>query len=208
MQRISYIALALVAACGNGWSQDPTQTGSTATDPSYRPGQALPSVPQTPGQLPEGAKFVFVTASAYVGNNVATHAEADEKCADSAEGAGLGRSFKAWLSEPGAQARAHIADVGPWYTPGCRERGRICQGPLFVNLASVKSAPTSDFFEDQHGSSVSFQDIWTASDADGTIGESCLTSEQATYGSLHGPEWSSTDIKDCIEKAHLLCLQQ
>ncbi|MCC6809815.1 MAG: hypothetical protein IT381_20465 [Deltaproteobacteria bacterium] len=202
-----YLVLCLLAACG--YTNDPTVARV------YTPYQPQTSTPVSPTpnnwEMPAGSKLVFVTKSTYAGDDVATHEDADGKCADAAEGAGLGRNFKAWLSEPSAPANEHITDVGPWYPAGCPKQHCAKEGFNFMNLASLRTTPASYSFQDQHGSFAS-NDVWTASKSDGSAGESCLTSKkmppQAHYGTLSGEDWASAALGYCSGRRGLLCLQQ
>ncbi len=92
------------------------------------------------GSPPAGAKRVFVTKGTFTadlksaGSAATGLAGADKLCSNAASAAGLGGSWKAWLSDSTTDAISRIADVGPWY--------RIDGSSVFKNKDAFSSNPS------------------------------------------------------------------
>jgi hypothetical protein len=127
-----------------------------------------------PPDLSPPPKRVFVTSKKYTGDlkaaglvatnggPISTGLEGgDALCQTAATDAGLGGTWKAWLSDSTTDATNRIVDVGPWYLVG---------GPLlFANKFVFTAPPAAPINRDEHGTYIPAGAlVWTGTLADGT----------------------------------------
>jgi hypothetical protein len=133
----------------------------------------------------------------------------DGLCQTAAMTAGLGGTWKAYLSDSTTNAYDRIADVGPWTLVG----GAI----LFANKAALKGAPAGPINRDETGKYI--PDIsavtWTGTNVDGTKATnnctdwtSSLSSPSAQLGCQYVNTWSSCGGSICDNSYALYCFEQ
>ena len=109
-------------------------------------------------------KRIFVTATSYIGGNLGGLAGADAKCNLSAQGATLGGTWKAWLSDFPTNAIDRITDVGPWFLVGTTTK-------VFNNKANLTTVPLQAINRNEQGNvvdSANYIPVWTGTESDGT----------------------------------------
>lgn len=137
---------------------------------------------------------------------------ADALCRTAAEGAGLGGSWRAWLSSGGtafANAADRIADTGPWYLMGTDTL-------VFNNKANLLNTPLAPIEINEHGVALLEGRVWTGSQVGGQLADDCNawrsgSEYRATAGDLSatGTAWTNAGVSDCDSvDAHLYCLEQ
>lgn len=169
----------------------------------------------TPG-TPPLKKRVFVTSGLYrVVTDFIGLSGADAACQAAATGAGLGGTWKAWLSTSASPANSRISDVSPWYKI---DRTTL----MFAGYPSGLTFNLSAFNTDQNGATVSNNNVWTQSFADGgvavPIGYDCAGWTSATpgfYGNVGaanqiGNGWTVWGNLGCDSSvgAHFYCFEQ
>jgi len=106
----------------------------------------------TPNPSP-AVKRIFVTKATYNGN-MGGLTGADNLCNSSAAAAGLGGTWKAWLSDASSDAINRIIDVGPWYLiDGSRK--------VFENKNNLTTSPLVPINMDEYGGFVGGEYSWT-----------------------------------------------
>jgi hypothetical protein len=113
-------------------------------------------------------KRVFITSHLYHGGLKVTASTAtgvlggDKLCGDLATAAGLGGTWKAWLSEgPSTNAIDRIADVGPWYLVGKGTK-------VFENKAGLAGPALAAISMDEKGVGAIDLKVWTGTNTGGT----------------------------------------
>jgi hypothetical protein len=172
-------------------------------------------------------KKVFITSGTFTGNlkmqgGAPTGlAGADQLCTNAGVGAGLGSTWKAWLSDSSANAIDRINDVGPWFlTNGTR---------AFNNKANLGSSPLVAIDYDESARLVSPNDpitterhlVWTGTQAGGMTakGATCsdwvdgTVSSNGQAGAVDdASQWTSSRVEGCDngigQHMHLYCFQQ
>ena len=167
-------------------------------------------------QAPEASrKRVFVTSEVIRGrilNDGAPHTTVDQFCQLAAQAAGLGGSWRAWISDTALVASTHVQEVGPWYlVDQC-----TLVTPDIATLVAQGPAVGLDTAED--GERFERTSYWTGTDAQGlatvfhcgdwargapsrfgVIGRSNLT----------GPgEWTEAERVACNQSHRVLCFEQ
>lgn len=168
-------------------------------------------------------KRVFVTFDFYTGNLMAQVpgaanglAAADSLCTSAASRAGLGGTYKAWLSMGTTNAIDRISDVGPWYLTD--------DTPMFSSKAKIIAAntggSTSGLFRTEFGTAVDInQEVWTATTSSGTVtaGNQCTawtsTAGQGAFGTAGIPvsngAWTfSAGTTNCVAARPFYCFEQ
>jgi hypothetical protein len=159
-------------------------------------------------------KRVFITRARYNGN-LGGLTGADTKCGDAATAAGVNGTFKAWLSSSTVNAIDRIVDVGPWVD---------MQGTtIFASKSAITaSGPATAIWYDERGMFLSSEDIWTATNSQGTYQWGVIMAppcDEWTSSSMQagaqvgqvgrtGGAWTSNSGTTCDQNAHLLCLEQ
>jgi hypothetical protein len=101
--------------------------------------------------LLHGHKRVFTTSREFQPSALRGLEGADQSCLDAATRAGLGGSWKAWLSDSHTDAIDRIADVGPWY------RTDLTSTLVFPDKISLTGQPLAQLMWNEFGKSI-FQD--------------------------------------------------
>lgn len=171
------------------------------------------------------AKIVFVTEGRFTGD-LATEgaaasgpAGADNLCMREARAAGLGATFKAWLSTTTESARNRIAAVGPW---------SLVDGASCFDEVAVNGPPFCFPSVTAKGADLKFGadlEVWTGT---GTLhqlspsGNTCrdwksaLAADQGSYGDLaFSSQWTEAQdfdgqalSKPCSARLRLYCFEQ
>jgi hypothetical protein len=160
-------------------------------------------------------KRVFVTSTRFQGT-LGGLAGADQTCSLAAQGANLGGTWTAWLSDGTSDAIGRIADVGPWFlVAGMTE--------VFHNKGSLTATPLVPINMDEYGSTVSAAagtdeaSVWTGTDQGGHgTGENCLswTRNYASYFAAVGSVTSTSlwsrygSDSECSQSARLYCFER
>lgn len=159
------------------------------------------------------AKRVFVTKTRYNGN-LGGLVGADQKCNTAAEAAGLGGTWKAWLSDSNTNAIDRIAEVGPWYDIVPNETW--VNQKVFNNKAGLATTPLAGIQNNEDGSfNSSGTSVWTGTSVGGVASANhCLswtsTSSIAVYGVAGKVNngWTSYSTNSCSDTASLYCIEQ
>lgn len=214
------------------------EDGGSEQDASRRP----PSPPQRekdassvdappePPIVPD-AKRVFETSGVFSGDLKsegagATGVEgADNLCAGAALAAGLGGTWKAWISAPGENAADRIADLSPWYlvdrrTKVFEKKLGLGPGSLLPQAAGVKVGPLVDIRMNELGAINSPKDAWTGTTKTGIAsGFTCngWTNAQPVNGyeglvgigiSVDITWWTDSATNPCRLANRLMCFEQ
>jgi hypothetical protein len=198
------IALALAGCGGGGGSNECTPGASascTCTDgrsgaQSCRPDGTFGACSCTGGSNsappPANAKRVFVTSTGYPGDLGAAGGRvgygldgADKLCQSAADAAGLGGSFKAWVSSSSGNAIDRITSDGPWYLVDGTTK-------VFNNKANLATTPAAPINMDENGQTPVAASVWTGTVAGGR--------STGTYdGDCKGWNWSQNyDVKGIV----------
>lgn len=147
-------------------------------------------------------------------------AAADAICVSLATTAGLGGSWKAWLSDGSTDAISHIADRAPWYTPD--ESTVVVQD--YADLST--SGATININKDENGATVTAgAAVWTATSATGlktapyhcsnwtSNGDSGGVGDSTWVGEVGGAgaAWTYGQASDCGQSfgtARIYCFEQ
>ena len=127
-------------------------------------------------------KYIFTTTTHYTGN-LGGIAGADTICNNTATAAGLGGTWKAWLSDSNTNAIDRINDVGPWY---------LLNGvKAFNNKVNLTTAPLVALNVNENGETFD-NDVWTGTNVGGTkSGDNCYEwwggEDAGTYGDNRDP---------------------
>jgi hypothetical protein len=230
---LAALALGLVAGCGHGVSTEPGActpgqsiacactdgrhgAQSCAANGTYDPCSCTGS-----GDGGGPHKLVFITSATFSGNLVVSGSQptglaaADALCATAATAAGLGASFRAWLSDGNTNAIDRIADVGPWY---------LTDGTLvFHNKANLATTALAAINRNENGAPVNQWDgsyaqwVWTGTQIGGvraaqTCNDWSSVSGNGAVGRFDAPDqWTGNGSLDCSGDSyhmHLYCLQQ
>ena len=120
-----WLVLLGALGCGQGTSSNMDSSTSAGADMA-RPGP------------PPGAKRVFITSDSFPFGDLVTLGgdhngviSGDKLCAIAASRAGLDGTWRAWLSQSGADAIDRITDAGPWY--------RLDGALVFADRGGLKS---------------------------------------------------------------------
>jgi hypothetical protein len=139
----------------------------------------------------------------------------DRLCNDAANVAGLGGSWKAWLSATDVDAISRIADVAPWY-----DAKR--QNVVFATKAQLATTPSRAISMNETGTVLTGgqEAVWTGTRSGGVRdGTQCSdwTAAEATASATYGlymskdASWTRNvfDAKDVCNVAHALyCFEQ
>jgi hypothetical protein len=164
---------------------------------------------------------VFVTSEAWQGDmgeiDEVGHLEglqgADARCQAFAAAAGLGGTWKAWLSTTGQNAITRMADVGPWYLV---DRTTT----VFASKAAMTSPPLHAIDKDEKGVTANYV-VWTGTADNGTAttrtcsGWTTTATGSGDLGlSSSTALWTFNDPTDqnastpCASTAGLYCFEQ
>jgi len=191
------LAASLVTGCGSSGASSPDASDDAATTGDVRVADAGADTGATQdapfdsgaghdGSAPSDAsgpqadaqgdtstgtarKRVFFTSETdYYTGNLGGLAGADAKCTALAAGAGLGGTWKAWVSTSTVNAIDHIDDVGAFYLV---DRQTL----VFPSKASLTGTPLAPIDLDQHGNGVGFAyGAWTGTTVGGVYsGQAC-----------------------------------
>ncbi len=128
------------------------------------------------------AKRVFVTSTTQTGN-FGGLSGADALCQTRANAAGLGSTWKAWLSTSSVNAKDRIADATYVRLDGvvvASNKADLIDGSI-TNAISI----------DEFGANNTFPGVWTGTNTAGTVD-----------GSLHCSSWSSTGSSGMLGRAN------
>lgn len=175
---------------------------------------------------PDGVKRVFVTSQSFNGDLAVAGGTGDDGlaggdalCTLVAEAAGIGGTWRAWLSADGVDAIDRIADVAPWHTtgPGCAQvfpsRAAITvYGPEVAIEHDERGRPVNDSTwtgTDENGRSDTLDcEGWTMSVAwigNFRMEEGLIGVPGATVGSS---QWTSSVSHPCDFENALYCFEQ
>jgi hypothetical protein len=118
------------------------------TKPSLPSPVAPMCMPSYNARLLHGHKRVFTTSREFQPSALRGLEGADQSCLDAATRAGLGGSWKAWLSDSHTDAIDRIADVGPWY------RTDPTSTLVFPDKLSLTGQPLSQLMWNEFGKSI------------------------------------------------------
>lgn len=192
-------ALVIVVGC--------MKKSPAAADPTATPVPAATPIP----------KKVFVTSQQYTGI-IGSLSAADAICQTLAGGAGLGGTWKVWLSNSSTNAIDRIADVGPWVTTNntIAVLGKISPAePLQGYLNRLEIENPIEY--DENGTKLPVGGkVWTGSFSDGTKDiRTCVnwTSNAIGQGAMTGIYtlkigWSVGFLSTCDVMARLYCFEQ
>ena len=168
------------------------------------------------GSCDAAVKRIFTTKATYAGNfmqycpSAATGIEAaDCICNNTAQGAGLGGTWKAWISDANTNAIDRIADVGPWYFVDGTTK-------IFNNKTNMTTTPIRTIARDENGSVFdSQQKTWTGTEFGGTASIcNCNnwndTNLMGTEGWVYGSNstWTDNGCRACVVTNHIYCIEQ
>jgi len=141
-------------------------------------------------------------------------AAADCVCQEKADAAGLGGTWKAWISDENTDAIDRIADVGPWYL---MDYSQI----VFNDKSGLAGEPlTMPRITELGNTSIGI--VWTGTDIGG-VKQNCLTGSdgfcgnwtqrikqlEAETGILNTPAvWTTRGCEGCDGAARLYCIEQ
>ena len=159
-----------------------------------------------------GKKRIFVTSTTTNGafGGLLT---ANATCAARASAAGLGGSWKAWLSDDFGNAVTRIVDVSPWYL--------VDRTTLVFSTKSqmINGNPTAPLNQTENGAAATV-DFWTGTDSNGTkqtaagYCKNWLTADGGVsgctgqHGSTTGSGWTNGNGNYCNGSFALLCVEQ
>ncbi len=171
---------ATIAACAR--SADTSTSAVTVSTSSGGGATASSSSAGAGGVNATGMKRVFVTSSFQFSGNLGGLSKADATCTQFASGAGMGGSWKAWLSTASANATDRISGDGPWYrTDGVK---------AFNNKANLATTPLVTIDRDENGNIIGPQQhcVWTGTLIGGTA---------AKPTDVYGSECPATATANC-----------
>ena len=171
---------------------------------------------------PSGKK-IFVTSADFTAGfafgmiDADGAALADQQCQSAAVGAGLGGTWKAWLSRsptldvPGRTAPERITGEGPWHLVGSNEL-------VFLNRAALANTPRVPINRNELGVLIASGNVWTGTDVGGSYGvrgdcNQWTTSNSGVSGTVGRldvttSEWTAVSAgQACGQRAHLYCLE-
>lgn len=183
--------------------------------------ELIPVIPPSPTATltptvtvtPTPNKVVFVTASTYTGDTIASLAHADSLCNAEAAAAGRSGTFVAWMSVPGTNAIDRITGNGPWYTVDQMNM-------VFASKAAMSGSPSATIQLDPYGAFVYDSPllVWTGTLQGGTVGTSHCNSWTAGSGTTGtvgnasfaiGTQWSAyVNYADCGTAYRMYCFEQ
>jgi len=190
-------------------SPGPTDDSSPTQPSDDDGGTSLPAPPGGPSATP-GQQRVFVTSSTYSGSFKAEFASAsaptgvlagDALCQLSAEAAGLGGTWTAYLTDGTVYANDRLVGSGPWTGMD----GKV----VFKNKANLVTSPVNPLVYDELGRQAgSFYDAWVGDPA-----SHCSTwSSGSGYGAVGqvgstSQAWRAYGSEYCSERHRLYCFE-
>ena len=182
--------------------------GSGGSGSSSSPSPSSSSSSSSPPPSSSGTKHVFVTRTQYTGA-LGGLAGADSRCQISADAAGLGGSWKAWLSDSSLAAPSRITGGGPWRLVGSDQL-------VFASAASLRGYPSNPLDRDEYGKQTT-NGIWTGTlDQGFAASDTCADWTEGDWNA-HGvsgfpqmpSEWTSDGATyGCDIENALLCIEQ
>ncbi len=176
-------------------------------------GGCTATVESTEGNVVPGAKRVFVS-SQVVSGNLGGLSGADSLCGYWAGAAGLGGTWKAFLSTDSISAVARIAEAGPWYN--------VNRNILAFNNKNGFVVGAVNRIRTEYNANVT-GNAWTGTRTDGATDgiQHCgnwTTASQSSYASVgnpsrtvsNGPAWMNTGgaMPSCFSQQRLYCFEQ
>jgi hypothetical protein len=188
------------------------EDGAVVDDPQTQPvptsTDAAVSDAASTGDAAKGPLRAFVSSEIKTGN-LGGVAAADQLCTSLAKAAGLGGTYRAWLSIAGGDAIDHITSAGPW---------QLVTGEL---VASDKAGLTTGDLKhlinrDEKGNTPSDAEdrVWTATGPNGRhVAPDCA--QWTGTGSGHVGEakndntgkWTALVDEDCTEVNRVYCFE-
>ena len=169
----------------------------------------------TPNPTPELSRLrVFVTSSRFQGDSLGGISQADAHCQNAASAAGLGGSFRAWISEVNNDAISGVPNSGPWYTVDRTEL-------VFNNRSNWATTPIRKISIDENGTDHSDDTyeallVWTGTHSGGLAGDYEATcgnwSEVWVWGvfgilARNTSEWTDWSAGLCDKQYRLYCYE-
>jgi hypothetical protein len=131
-------------------------------------------------------KRIFVTGAGYTGD-LGGIAGGDARCANTAAAAGLGGTWKAWLSDSDTDAIDRISDIGPWH---------LLDGKVtFNNKANLATSPIVPIDVNENGDRLS---VKTAVMTGTEIGGRSFATGGLTCKNWTSSDWTSYDHDDAL----------
>jgi hypothetical protein len=148
-----------------------------------------------------------------VTGNLGGLAGADNRCQTEADNAGLGGTFKAWLSDETSSPSTRFSRGDGAYrlvdgTVVANSWDDLTDGTLQHGITMTANGETPDFFAE----------VWTGTATDGlpsgsdwcqnwTSGSNVRSALKGSHGATDG-RWTSASISTCQLPARLLCFEQ
>jgi hypothetical protein len=167
-------------------------------------------------------KLVFLTSVDTLQPSFGGLAAGDTICQDLATDAGIGGTYRAWLSDSTANALDRMTDGNPWYlVHNSTDPGFPAEvGPrVFNNKAGLQISPMTGINRDEYGTVItSTQAAWTGTRSNGQVEASLHCSNWATVATtsqaIHGQTnatstaWTMGGLSYCMTGLRLYCLEQ
>ncbi len=203
---------AFTPACGDD-GEGEGGSGQGGADAASGSGSGATSSAKSSGSGGVNGSVVFITAATFDGALGGLDG-ADAKCAAAATAAGLGGSFKAWISSSTIDAIDRVTDAGPWVD--------LDDTVIFPDKGSLAMVPSASLWLDETGTSLSSDYVWTGTGFGGVHvaalqGEppceewtSSAMTDQAKVGQVGMADvaWTADSNTTCDQQAHLICLEQ
>lgn len=157
------------------------------------------------------SQLVFVTSTTTTGD-LDGAVGADDLCDAAASDAGLGGSFRAWVSTSNEDAIDRVIGVGPWLD--------VDGATIFGGRTDLAGTPQTGLWLDENGAFVASENVWTGTTFDGTYDEldgacgnwvSGAMEELGAIGQVgrsDGSAWTDFSATTCDQRAHLICFGQ
>jgi hypothetical protein len=196
----------LVACCGCGFTAVKALPDAAAPDLAAGDLAAAFDLAAPLDQSSTG-KRVFTTR-ATVDGNLGGVLLADTLCTTTAQRAGLGGAWRAWLSDSQNAAIDRVVGTGPWY--------RLDGARAFVDHSALASWPQVRMELDEHGVALPIHEpVWTGTQPGGSAAsETCLdwtsigADGRAGETDTTDDTWTFYDARPCSVGAHLYCFEQ
>jgi hypothetical protein len=170
------------------------------------------------------AKLVFATSRSWAGGDLGGVAGADAKCQETAAGAGLPGTFKAWISDEGGDSPStrFTRSVAPYALVNGAVVVKNWSALVGVDAAVPASSLGHTISLDEWGRPLIITaNAWTGTEPSGasiplrrncddTFGDWASTGGQGGYGSVSSvdADWTSAGTLFCNQLARLYCFEQ
>lgn len=205
--------------------------GGNASDGGAAPPSdaGSPVAPVEPGPYVPNAKRVFETSKTFTpdlkteGWASSGLEGADSLCNSAALAAGIGGTWRAWLSAPGVNAKDRIVDVSPWYLVDRRtlvfsKKVGLGIGAMLAQAPGIDVGPLIDIEMNEHGQTNSAIAVWTGTTKLGVASPTTCSGWSSISPNVEGlvgigatydkAWWTDSLPHPCSLKARLLCFEQ